>query len=63
LFEFIRDNRDMDYAPEINNELALDKQNLMSDTIAMFALLKALYWCKDENEKRRLKMVLDGWID
>ena len=59
LGEFIYNNRDINYSPEIDSTKALHEQGLSPDTIAMTALLKALYWCKDKSEMKKMIKLLE----
>lgn len=57
LRELFRDEKDKEYIKHINADLSIKDQNLKEETLAIIALLNLQYWCKDENEKRRLQEV------
>ena len=57
LLELFETNRSNDYTPHINPNVPIKEQNLMSDTLALIALLNLKYWCTDTNEIERLKSV------
>lgn len=46
-----------DYEKIIDSKKPIKEQGLKEETLAIIALLNLNYWCKDENEKRRLKEV------
>lgn len=58
VLNFIADNRDKDYIVNIDENKALDNQNLSEETIAFIAMLKLDYWCHDEGEKEKLVHLL-----
>lgn len=57
LREFFKKEKDNNYHKEINPNTPIKDQNLKNETLALIALLNLQYWCKDENEKERLKQV------
>lgn len=57
LREFFKKEKDNNYHKGINPNTPIKDQNLKNETLALIALLNLQYWCKDENEKERLKQV------
>ena len=57
LREFFKEQKDSKYVKNINPNVPIKKQNLLEETLALIAMLNLQYWCKDENEKERLKRV------
>lgn len=57
LREFFKNEKDKDYHKGINSDIPMKDQNLKSETLALIALLNLQYWCKDEDEKERLKKI------
>lgn len=55
--EMFKDERALDYKPEIKVDIPLDEQNLQRKTFAILAMLNLNYWCEDENEKQKLLQV------
>lgn len=57
LREFFKEQKDSEYMKNINPNIPIKEQNLLEETLALIAMLNLQYWCKDENEKERLKSV------
>lgn len=57
LREFFKREKDPNYVKNINLNEPIKNQNLKEETLALIALLNLQYWCKDEQEKERLKKV------
>lgn len=57
LREFFKKEKDNKYHKIINPNISVREQNLKSQTLALIALLNLQYWCKNEQEKERLKRV------
>lgn len=57
LRQLFKEEKDKEYHKQINLDIPIKEQNLKSETLALIALLNLQYWCKDENEKERLKQV------
>lgn len=55
--EMFKDERTLEYKPEIKVDIPLDKQNLQRKTFAILAMLNLNYWCEDEEEKQKLLQV------
>ena len=54
LRKLFKEQKRMDYSPEIKADVPLAEQNLMRKTIAILAMLNLNYWCEDEKEKQDL---------
>lgn len=54
LRKLFKEQKRMDYSPEIKADIPLADQNLMRKTIAILAMLNLNYWCEDEKEKQDL---------
>lgn len=54
LRKLFKEQKRMDYSPEIKEDIPLADQNLMRKTIAILAMLNLNYWCEDEKEKQDL---------
>ena len=52
---FIQDNMDNTYKPDISKDIPIDQQNLKKDTRILLSLLYRNYWCDDETKNRLLK--------
>ena len=55
LRELFREEKDKDYHKGIKANIPIKEQNLKEETLAIIALLNLQYWCKDEEEKKRLQ--------
>ncbi len=53
LLRFIKENMDISYEDNINQDTPIDKQNLKKDTKILLSLIYRNYWC-DEDEKKKL---------
>ena len=54
LRKLFKEQKRMDYSPEIKVDVPLADQNLMRKTVAILAMLNLNYWCEDEKEKQDL---------
>lgn len=54
LFNLIETSRKINYNPKYDSTIALEKQNIKSDTVAMIALFHLNYWCESDKEKQQL---------
>ena len=52
--EMFKNERPLDYKPEIKVDITLDEQKLQRKTFAILAMLNLNYWCEDEDEKQKL---------
>lgn len=57
LRDFFKNQKDNEYVKNINPNIAIEKQNLMQETLTLIAMLNLQYWCEDENEKEKLKNI------
>lgn len=57
LRDFFKEEKDKEYVKNINKNIPIEDQNLKEETLAIIALLNLQYWCKDEEEKNRLKTI------
>lgn len=57
LRKFFKEEKDKEYIKSINPNIPIKEQNLKEETLAIIALLNLQYWCKDEEEKNRLKAI------
>lgn len=57
LREFFKEEKDTEYIKNIDRNIPIKEQNLKEETLAIIALLNLQYWCKDEGEKKRLKVI------
>ncbi len=59
LREFFKEEKDQEYFKNIDKYIPIKDQHLKEETLAIIALLNLQYWCKDEEEKKRLQMIYD----
>lgn len=59
IIEFLKAEKDNTYNVNINPSIALEKQELLPETIGLLAMLKLDYWCNDEKEKKELLEVFN----
>lgn len=57
LRDFFKEEKDQGYRKTIDATVPIAEQNLKEETLAIIALLNLQYWCKDEEEKQRLKKI------
>lgn len=57
LREFFKEEKDQEYFKNINKDIPIKNQNLKEETLAIIAFLNLQYWCKDEEEKKRLQAI------
>ena len=57
LRKFFKEEKDTEYIKNIDRNIPIKDQNLKEETLAIIALLNLQYWCKDEEEKKRLKAI------
>jgi len=55
----IKDNRNLDYSPQIDKDKPLDEQNISNEAISVIAKLHLDYWCSSEKEKEQMNRLLD----
>lgn len=59
VFEIIENNRDLEYEPEIDQNKALNKQNISKEAINMIAKIDMDFWCKTDQEKKEFYRKLE----
>ena len=57
--EFLKREKDNNYIPNINENIPLEEQKLLNDTINILAMIKLDYWCSSEEEKSELLKLLN----
>ena len=57
LREFFKEEKDQEYFKNIDRDIPIKDQNLKEETLGIIALLNLQYWCKDEEEKKRLQSI------
>lgn len=57
LRDFFKEEKDQEYFKNIDRDIPIKYQNLKEETLAIIALLNLQYWCKDEEEKKRLQAI------
>ncbi len=55
LVQLFEEEKDIEYVKVIDSKTPIKDQHLKEETLAIIAILNLEYWCKDENEKQRLK--------
>ena len=56
---FLEREKDNNYIPNINENISLEEQKLLNDTINILAMIKLDYWCSSEEEKSELLKLLN----
>lgn len=56
---FFENNKSQSYQVTINPSIPLGKQNLLTETVDILAMLKLNYWCTSEEEKEELMNLLN----
>lgn len=49
--DFLKDNMNSSYIPNIKTDVPIDKQNLLKETEAILSLIYRSYWATDEEKK------------
>ena len=57
LREYFKKEKDNAYIKNINPNQPIKEQNLKEETLALIAMLNLQYWCENEGQKVRLKMI------
>lgn len=52
---FINNNMDIDYIPNIDKNIPINKQNLSEDTKVLLSLIYRNYWCDSEIKEKLLQ--------
>lgn len=59
LREKFRNRKDYNYEVFINKNKHLKEQNLKKETLLIISILKYNYWCKDEEEKKKIEKIFN----
>ncbi len=59
LRDFFKEEKDKEYIKKIDKDVPIKDQNLKKETLAIIGLLNLQYWCKDEEEKKRLSAIYE----
>ncbi len=54
-----KDEKSKSYMPKYDPSIQMEKQNIQRETIAMIALLHLNYWCDSEEEKNKIRKILN----
>lgn len=57
LRSFFKKEKDIYYQKGIMLNIPIKEQNLKEETLAIIALLNLQYWCKDDEEKKKLRKI------
>ena len=57
LRDIITNEKSLDYNPNINIDIDLNKQGLQRKTLVMLAMFNLNYWCENEEEKNNLVLL------
>ena len=60
VLKVIIENREENYNPKYNIAISLKKQDVNRKTLAMIALLHYNYWCDTEEDRQKLKTILEN---
>lgn len=55
VYEFIRDNRDVNYTVSFDKNKQLETGMITKEALSLISALNLQYWCDDENSKKELK--------
>ncbi len=55
--KFIKEEKDNEYKPNMKQDIPLEEQNILPETIDILALLKLNYWCNEEEKKELLELL------
>ena len=55
IYDTIKDNRDINYKPEYDKNQKLTNEIISKEALALISAINLQYWCKDVQEKERLK--------
>lgn len=55
--KFIKEEKDNEYKPNIKQDIPLEEQNILPETIDILALLKLNYWYNEEEKKELLELL------
>lgn len=57
LRDIITNEKSLEYTPNINIDIDLNKQGLQRKTLVMLAMFNLNYWCENEEEKNNLMLL------
>ena len=60
VLKVIIENREENYNPKYNMSISLKEQDVNRKTLAMIALLHYNYWCDTEEDRQKLKTILEN---
>ena len=60
VLKVIIENREENYNPKYNMAISLKEQDVNRKTLAMIALLHYNYWCDTEEDRQKLKTILEN---
>lgn len=60
VLKVIIENREENYNPKYNIAISLKEQDVNRKTLAMIALLHYNYWCDTEEDRQKLKTILEN---
>lgn len=58
MYDFIKENKDVNYNPIYNIEKPLAEQNIKKRTAAFICMLHYKYWCKTDEERAEINKIL-----
>lgn len=59
MYSLIENERDKNYNPKYNPNIAIETQNITNQSLAIVMLLHLNYWCNMPQEKQQLKQILE----
>ena len=62
LRDIITNEKSLEYTPNINVDIDLNKQGLQRKTLVMLAMFNLNYWCENEEEKNNLVLYIQIMI-
>ncbi len=57
--EIFKTQKDSSHVKYMRNDIPIEEQNFMKETLAIIAFLNLQYWCKDEKEKQRFMKIYE----
>lgn len=58
VLQFVEDNQDTEYQPEIDFEKPIEEQNLKAETLNFLSYLYLKYWCDTKEKKEQYERIL-----
>ncbi len=59
LYAMIQEQKLDTYTPKYTMEIPLSQQNLKKQSVAMIALFQLKYWCRNDEERQKLKNIFE----